>query len=100
MFSSASQSSIVGTGYLLAKNSAVLEGGTWGSRVLTSKIMHRGSNKYETVHMAMSEAKWSQWDEDLLPAAPAQFPTSAANAPGSCLGFWRRSGDRAADAVS
>src|SRR5229473_3359642 len=29
-------------------------------------------------------------------AQPAQIPACAANAPGSSLGFWRRSGDRAA----
>jgi hypothetical protein len=27
---------------------------------------------------------------------PVQIPACAANAPGSCLGFWRRSGDKAA----
>ncbi len=34
------------------------------------------------------------------PAPPAQIPACAANAPGSSLGFWRRSGDRVRDAIS
>ena len=38
-------------------------------------------------------------DEDCS-SPPAQIPASAANAPGSSLGFWRRNGDRAADVVS
>jgi hypothetical protein len=38
-------------------------------------------------------------DEDYSTPA-AQIPASAANAPGSSLGFWRRSGDRAAGGVS
>src|ERR1700741_5031161 len=33
-------------------------------------------------------------------AQPAQIPASAANAPGSSLGFWRRNGDRAAGVMS
>lgn len=32
-----------------------------------------------------------------FPAPPAQIPACAANAPGSSLGFWRQSGDRAVD---
>ena len=28
------------------------------------------------------------------PLPPAQIPACAANAPGSSLGFWRRSGDK------
>ena len=32
-------------------------------------------------------------------AQPAQIPACAANAPGSSLGFWRRSGDKAAGVV-
>ncbi len=35
-----------------------------------------------------------------LPAPPAQIPACAANAPGSSLGFWRRSGDRVEDVIS
>jgi hypothetical protein len=31
---------------------------------------------------------------------PARIPACASNAPGSSLGFWRRSGDRAEDVVS
>ena len=38
-------------------------------------------------------------DEDFSPP-PAQIPACAANAPGSSLGFWRRSGDMAKDVVS
>jgi hypothetical protein len=34
-------------------------------------------------------------DEDFS-SPPAQIPACAANAPGSSLGFWRRSGDKAA----
>src|SRR5882762_8119443 len=37
-------------------------------------------------------------DED-YPSPPAQIPACAANAPGSSLGFWRRSGDRAMGVV-
>ena len=38
-------------------------------------------------------------DEDYS-SPPAQIPACAANAPGSSLGFWRRSGDRAKGVVS
>ena len=42
--------------------------------------------------------------DDRLPCAckaqPAQIPACAANAPGSSLGFWRRSGDMAVGVVS
>jgi hypothetical protein len=31
-----------------------------------------------------------------FPVPPAQIPACAANAPGSSLGFWRRSGGRVA----
>jgi hypothetical protein len=34
-------------------------------------------------------------DEDFS-SPPAEIPACAANAPGSSLGFWRRSGDKAA----
>ena len=34
------------------------------------------------------------------PATPRANPACAANAPGSSLGFWRRSGDRAKGGVS
>ncbi len=36
----------------------------------------------------------------VTPLPPAQIPACAANAPGSSLGFWRRSGDRVRDAIS
>src|ERR1700726_1450691 len=35
------------------------------------------------------------WVTCAFKAQPAQIPASAANAPGSSLGFWRRSGDKA-----
>jgi hypothetical protein len=38
-------------------------------------------------------------DEDRSPP-PAQIPACAANAPGSSLGFWRRSGDMAMGVAS
>src|ERR1700691_5008290 len=38
-------------------------------------------------------------DEDCS-SPPAQIPASAANAPGSSLGFWRRNGGRAAGVMS
>jgi hypothetical protein len=39
------------------------------------------------------------WDEDCS-SPPAQIPASAANAPSSSLGFWRRNGGRAAGVMS
>src|SRR5262249_19099264 len=41
------------------------------------------------------ELKGRGRDEDYS-SPPAQIPACAANAPGSSLGFWRRSGDKAA----
>jgi hypothetical protein len=38
-------------------------------------------------------------DEDCS-SPPAQIPASAANAPGSSLGFWRRNGGRATGVMS
>ena len=45
-----------------------------------------------------ANAKGRGRDEDFA-SPPARIPACAANAPGSSLGFWRRSGDRAAGAV-
>ena len=44
----------------------------------------------------LGQCQQSGRDEDCSPP-PAQIPACAANAPGSSLGCWRRSGDRAAD---
>ena len=51
-------------------------------------------NRVETGQHPMIQGRGR--DEDFSPP-PAQIPASAANAPGSSLGFWRRSGEEAAD---
>ena len=56
--------------------------------------------RYEFRHrgIALSTNEGRGRDEAFTP--PARIPACAANVPGSSLGFWRRSGDRAAGAAT